>query len=141
MVLVDRLTGLLRRVRFRQWDVDGGPTSVLRLAMRGPLVTTVVVAGGLAGVFAAVFGVPPVSPLVLVVIVVAPLYPWLRSERRLYREWLERDPDVPREPDEERDPDVPREPDEEHDPDVPNGSSRTETSSDDPGPSGDPDEG
>ncbi|MFW5933974.1 MAG: hypothetical protein ACOCT8_04505, partial [Actinomycetota bacterium] len=53
----------------------------------------VVVALGLGAVFAAVFGVPPVSPLVLVALVVAPLYPWLRAERRLYHEWLVRDPD------------------------------------------------
>lgn len=106
MVLIDRLTGVLRRVRFRQWDLDGGPAPVLRLAMRGPLVTTIVVAVGLGVVFAAVFGVPPVSPLVLVVLVVAPLYPWLRAERRLYREWSERDPDAP----DDADPDPPSDP-------------------------------
>lgn len=87
MAIIDRLTGLLRNVRFRQWDLDGGPAPVLRLAIRAPLAMTVAVALVLGVVFAAVFGVPPVSPLVLVVLVVAPLYPWLRAERRLYREW------------------------------------------------------
>ncbi len=90
MAVVNRLTGLLRNVRFRQWDLDGGPAPVLRLAIRSPLATTAAVAIGLGAVFAAVFGVPPVSPLVLVVLVVAPLYPWLRAERRLYHEWCAR---------------------------------------------------
>lgn len=93
MAVVDRLTALLRRIRFRQWDLDGGPAPLLRLAVRAPLSITVVVALGLGAVFAAVFGVPPVSPLVLVALVVAPLYPWLRAERRLYHQWLARPPD------------------------------------------------
>lgn len=91
MALIDRLTALLRRVRFRQWDLDGGPAPLLRGAVRAPLLVTVVVAVVVGVAFAVVFGVPPVSPLVLVALVVAPLYPWLRAERRLYHEWLVRD--------------------------------------------------
>lgn len=87
VLVIDRLTAVLRRVRMRQWDLDGGPGPVLRLAVRAPLATTASLAVALAAVFAAVFGVPPVSPLVLVVLVVAPLYPWLRAERRLYHAW------------------------------------------------------
>ena len=94
MALLGRLTDGIRRVirdeHLRTWDRNGGPGAVLRLAMRRPLVSAVVVAVVLAAVLVATFGVPPYSPLGLIVLVVAPIVPWLRAEQAVYGEWLRR---------------------------------------------------
>ena len=123
MALVGRLTDAIRRIireeHLRTWDRNGGPGAVLRLAMRRPAVTAVVVAIVLAAVLVATFGVPPFSPLGLIVLVVAPIGPWLRAERAVHAEWVQRghradgDPssDAPPDPD-TPDPDAP-------DPDAP----------------------
>ncbi len=66
---------------------DGGPGRILRLAARAPAVTTVALAVVLGTIFAMTFGVPPVSPLFLVALLCAPVYPWLRLEARAIAVW------------------------------------------------------
>ena len=63
---------------------------MLRWSMDHPVVVTAASAVILAAVLGATFGVPPFSPLVLVALVVAPIIPWLRMQRRLYAEWVDR---------------------------------------------------
>lgn len=70
---------------------DGGPGPIVRVAARAPAVTTVAIAVLLGAVFAVTFGVPPVSPLFLVALLCAPVYPWLRLEARAIDRW--RSPD------------------------------------------------
>jgi hypothetical protein len=41
----------------------------------------------LGTVFVVTFGVPPISPLFLVVLLCAPVYPWLRLEARAIAAW------------------------------------------------------
>ena len=86
----DRIRRIIRTEHLRTWDRNGGPGVGLRLAMRRPLTTAVVVFVVLAGVLVATFGVPPFSPLALIVLVVAPIPPWLQAERSVYDEWLQR---------------------------------------------------
>jgi hypothetical protein len=94
MALLGRVTGGIRRVireeHLRTWDRNGGPGAVLRAAMKRPMVTALVVAAVLGAVLIATFGVPPFSPLALIVLVVAPIVPWLRAERAVHDEWLQR---------------------------------------------------
>lgn len=85
-----RLAGPLRDYRFRQWDRDGGPSAPLRWSMAHPVVVTVGVALLLGVLFGATFGVPPLSPFVLVALLCAPILPWLRSQHRLYVQWRDR---------------------------------------------------
>ena len=66
---------------------DGGPGPVVRVAARGPAVTTMVIAVALGTLFAVTFGIPPVSPLFLVALLCAPIYPWLRLEARAIERW------------------------------------------------------
>lgn len=84
------LTGRYVQLRVRTLDRDDGPGVVLRAAARAPVVTTSVVALLLAAVLVVTFGVPPVSPLLLVPVVCAPLLPWLRLEARAHRTWRAR---------------------------------------------------
>jgi hypothetical protein len=85
--LVDRYV----RVRAATIERDAGPGRILRLAARAPAVTAVVLALVLGTVFAVTFGVPPVSPLFLVALLCAPVYPWLRLEARAIEAWQARD--------------------------------------------------
>lgn len=77
----------LRDERFRQWRVNGDPARAYRRIIDHPMVTTVIVAVVVGGILAATFGVPPVSPLLLLVVVVSPLPFWLRLERGILDEW------------------------------------------------------
>lgn len=89
-----RLTGLAERyVTLRAGTIarDGGPGPIVRMAARAPAVTTVVLAVALGAVFAVTFGVPPVSPLFLVALLCAPVYPWLRLEARAIDTWQAQD--------------------------------------------------
>ena len=81
--LADRYVG----VRAATIARDGGPGRILRLAARGPAVTAAVLALVLGTVFAVTFGLPPVSPLFLVALLCAPVYPWLRLEARAIDAW------------------------------------------------------
>lgn len=90
MALEERLAAPLRAYRFRQWDREGGPSSALRWSMAHSVLVTVAVTLLVGVVFAVVFGVPPLSPLVLVIVLCAPLRPWLRSQHRLYVQWQQR---------------------------------------------------
>ena len=88
-----RWAGLAERyVELRAGTIarDGGPGPILRVAARTPAVTTVAIALVLGTVFAVTFGVPPVSPLFLVALLCAPIYPWLRLEGRAIRTWQAR---------------------------------------------------
>ena len=66
---------------------DGGPGLVLRWAARAPLATTLVLAVLVGAVLVVTFGVPPVSPLVLIPVLCGPVYPWLRLESRAQAAW------------------------------------------------------
>jgi len=77
----------LRDERFRQWRVNGAPARSYRRIIDHPMVTTVVVAVVVGGILAATFGIPPVSPLFLLVALVSPLPFWLRLERGILEEW------------------------------------------------------
>ncbi len=85
--LTERLQRSWRQARLTQWDREDGPGPVLRWSIDHPWAVTVIVAAVLTVVLGATFGIPPVSPLMLVVIVVAPLPLWLRAERRILAEW------------------------------------------------------
>lgn len=93
----------LRDERFRQWRVNGDPASSYRRIVEHPVVTTVVVAVVVGAILAATFGVPPVSPLFLIVVLVSPLPFWLRLEQGILDEWDGTPPDEahPDSPDEE----------------------------------------
>lgn len=71
---------------------DGGPGPIVRVAARAPALTTVAIAVALGALFAVTFGIPPVSPLFLVALLCAPIYPWLRLEARAIDTWQARDP-------------------------------------------------
>jgi hypothetical protein len=84
------LEGLRRSwvtARQRHWDLAGGPGPVLRWAMRHRWVATLALTITLVAVLGVTFGIPPFSPLVLVVLLVAPFPWWLRAERRLFERW------------------------------------------------------
>ncbi len=82
-VLADRYV----RGRARSIANDGGPGAVMRLVARGPVVSSVVIAAVLIASFAAIFGVPPVSPLLLVLVLCVPLPFWFRLEARAQERW------------------------------------------------------
>jgi hypothetical protein len=82
-----RIAGRFVALRAATIARDGGPGRVLRLAARAPAVSTAVLVLVLGTVFAGTFGVPPISPLFLVVLLCAPVYPWLRLEARAIAAW------------------------------------------------------
>lgn len=86
----------LRDERFRQWRVNGDPARAYRRIVEHPVPTTVVVAVVVGAILAATFGVPPVSPLLLIVVLVSPLPFWLRLERGILDEWDHGPPDEAR---------------------------------------------
>lgn len=91
MSVVDRVAAtVVERQRVR-WDRLGGPSGLWRWSMHHPWSVTVGVAVVLAGVLAASFGVPPFSPLVLVMALVAPIPFVLRLQQRAYRRWSSSD--------------------------------------------------
>ncbi|MEX2550568.1 MAG: hypothetical protein WD638_10095 [Nitriliruptoraceae bacterium] len=75
------------RGRVRSIANDGGPGPVLRLAAGRPIVASVVIAAALIALFASIFGVPPVSPLFLVLVLCSPLPFWFRLEARAQERW------------------------------------------------------
>lgn len=85
--------GWLRNERFRQWRLNGDPAPTYRRIVEHPVVTTVVVAVVVGAILAVTFGVPPVSPLFLIVVLVSPLPFWLRLERGILDEWDHGTPD------------------------------------------------
>lgn len=104
MSVVDRVAAtVVERQRVR-WDRLGGPGALWRWSMHHPWSVTVGVAVVLAGVLAAAFGVPPFSPLVLVMLLVAPIPFVLRLQQRAYRRWSSCDQAPPPDAASERDP-------------------------------------
>lgn len=85
--LAGSLQRLLQQERFRQWRRQGGPAASYRWVVEHPLLVAVAVAIVVGAILAATFGVPPLSPLVLVVVVVAPVPFWLRVEHRILAAW------------------------------------------------------
>jgi len=86
---IERLRRRLEDARLRQWHREDGPGPVLRWSLLHPWSVTAGVAVVLTVVLGATFGIPPLSPLLLVALFVAPVPWWLRSERRVYLRWLE----------------------------------------------------
>ncbi len=74
-------------IRAATIERDGGPGLIVRTAARAPAVATVVIVLVLGTIFVVTFGVPPVSPLFLVALLCAPVYPWLRLEARAIAVW------------------------------------------------------
>lgn len=85
-----RLAARYVEVRAVTMERDGGPGLALRWSARAPLATTLVLAVVVAAVLVVTFGVPPVSPLFLILVVCGPVYPWLRLESRAQAAWRER---------------------------------------------------
>ena len=91
--VTDALDRGMRNERFRQWRLQDGPSRSYRTVIGHPLIVTAAVACVVGGGLALTFGVPPVSPLFLVfVVVVAPLPLWLRMERDILAGWDRQDP-------------------------------------------------
>jgi Flp pilus assembly protein TadB len=88
---VDRLRRAWQTSRQRRWDLEGGPGPLLTWALSHPWIVTIGLAAILGAVLGSTFGVPPVSPLVLVVLLIVPVAWWLRGERRLHDRWRRRD--------------------------------------------------
>jgi len=87
---VDRIGALAERYvrgRARSIAADGGPGAVLRVLARGPVVSSIVIAAALIASFARIFGVPPVSPLILVLVLCSPLPFWFRLEAQAQERW------------------------------------------------------
>ncbi len=85
-----RLAERYEALRARHWDLEGGPGVALRWCSAHPILTAVLLAVGLTAVFGAVFGIPPLSPLVIVVALVGAVSWWLHGEAERIRRW-ERD--------------------------------------------------
>ncbi len=96
MGVVQRVTDALHRgmrnERFRQWRLQDGPSRAYRGVIGHPALVTAAVACVVGGGLALTFGVPPVSPLFLVFVAVAPLPLWLRMERDILADWDRQDP-------------------------------------------------
>ena len=77
----------LEQARLRQWYREDGPGPGLRWSCQHPWLVTGAVAVLLTVVLGLTFGIPPLSPLVLVFVFVAPVPWWLRREHRVYQRW------------------------------------------------------
>lgn len=86
------LERLLQEDRFRQWRQQGGPAGSYRWVVQHPWLVAAGMTIVVGGILAVTFGIPPLSPLILLVIVVAPVPLWLRVEHRILVAW-EADPD------------------------------------------------
>jgi Flp pilus assembly protein TadB len=84
---VERLGRTMEEARLRQWRREEGPGPVLRWSLHHPWLVTGALAAVLTVVLGATFGIPPLSPLLLVALFVAPVPWWLRRERRVYERW------------------------------------------------------
>lgn len=103
MTIVQRILAFLGDRQAARWDRFGGPGPVLRWCFSHPWVVAIALAGVLAVALGAVFGVPPFSPLVLVIALVAPVAPILRTLSTMHERWTGRQPGTsPGEPSDER---------------------------------------
>lgn len=101
---VQRILRFVGDRQARRWDRFGGPGPVLRWCFSHPWLVTVALAGVLAVALGAVFGVPPFSPLVLVIVLVSPVAPVLRVLSRIHDRWVGGHPDAATDPDTPSDP-------------------------------------
>jgi hypothetical protein len=107
VAIVQRIVALVGDRQAARWDRFGGPGPGLRWCFRHPWLVTIGVGVLLAVALGSVFGVPPFSPLVLVVVLVAPIQPILRAQQRVHDRWVSGrggasaapSPDEPHEPD------------------------------------------
>ena len=95
MAIVQRVLRFIGDRQAARWDRFGGPGPALRWSFRHPWLVTFTIAGLLAVALGAVFGVPPFSPLVLVIVLVSPVAPVLRMLSRIHDRWVERPVDAP----------------------------------------------
>lgn len=95
--LAGTLQRFLQEERFRQWRQQGGPAPSYRRIVRHPLLVAAGVTIVVGGILATTFGIPPLSPLFLLVVVVAPVPFWLRVEHRILAAW-DAGPDASPEP-------------------------------------------
>jgi hypothetical protein len=93
VAIVQRILAFIGERQAARWDRFGGPGPALRWCFGHPWLVTVAIAGVLAVVLGAVFGVPPFSPLVLVIVVVAPIAPVLRALAQIHARWTGRRPE------------------------------------------------
>lgn len=91
MAVRERIATILGDRLAARWDRLGGPGPVWRWSLQHPWLVTGGVAVVLAVVLGATFGVPPFSPLVLVLMLVAPIQPVLAAQRRVHDRWSARD--------------------------------------------------
>jgi len=82
----------LEQARLRRWHREDGPGPVLRWSCQHPWLVTGVIAALLTVVLGLTFGIPPLSPLFLVFVFVAPIPWWLRAEHRIYQWWRDGQP-------------------------------------------------
>lgn len=82
-----RLAARYIEVRAVTMERDGGPGLALRSSASAPWVTTLALAVSVGAVLVMTFGVPPLSPLFLIMVVCGPVYPWLRLEARAQAAW------------------------------------------------------
>jgi hypothetical protein len=87
VAVAERIVTFVGDRQAARWDRFGGPGPVLAWCFGHPWLVTVGVAVILAVLLGSVFGVPPFSPLVLVVVLVAPIQPVLRAQQRVYDRW------------------------------------------------------
>lgn len=88
MTIVQRVLASIGDRQAARWERFGGPGPALRWCFRHPWLVTIGVATFLAVALGAVFGVPPFSPLVLVVVLVAPIQTILRALSRVHARWV-----------------------------------------------------
>lgn len=93
--LLTRVRERIELARLRQWRREDGPGPGLRWSCRHPWVVTGSLAILLTVVLGFTFGIPPLSPLILVFVFIAPVPWWLSVERRIYERWLEERPPTP----------------------------------------------
>jgi hypothetical protein len=86
--LVQRLIAVVAERQVRRWDRLGPPGPTWRWCLLHPWLVTLGVGTVLAVVLGAVFGVPPFSPLLLVLVLIAPIQPVLRAQRRVHDRWV-----------------------------------------------------
>jgi hypothetical protein len=94
VAIAERILAFIGDRQAARWDRFGGPGPVLRWCFGHPWLVTVAIAGVLAVVLGAVFGVPPFSPLVLVIVLVAPIAPVLRAQAQIHDRWVQGRPDA-----------------------------------------------
>lgn len=90
--VIARIADLIRNEHRRTWEQNDGPSAVLLRLVRAPWAVAGATALVLVGLFAVAFGIPPVSPLFAVPVLVAPIVPLLRAQAIVLEEWRRGEP-------------------------------------------------